>query len=241
MRPASGSSLSLRALGVTFTVVAAIGLGACGGGGDDSSDGVASLGTGAAVATETTVAGTDQDKILAYTACLREQGLDVADPTFDADGNMSGGLFGPDSGIDPQSAEFQAAQEVCGGLAEGVLLGGRGGGNFDPEAMQQATLAYTECLRDQGLEVDDLDFSAQGGPGGGDGVGPGGTPPGGSAPGGSIPDGAGEGGPGGDPGDRLAEILGLDADDPTVAAALDVCAPVLEDAMSAVTSTTVAP
>lgn len=239
MRPAPRSFLSLRAFGVVILASVA-GVSACGGGGGDSSDGIASLGTGDAVSTETTVAGDDQDKILAYTACLREQGLDVADPTFDADGNMSGGLFGPDSGIDPQSEEFQAAQEVCGDLIDGVLLGGRGGGgNFDPEAMQEATLAYTECLRDQGLDVDDLDFSAQGGPGGGEGVGPGGTPPDGSAPAGSMPDGAG-GGPGGNPGDRLAEILGLDPDDPTVAAALEVCGPVLEDAMSTATSTTVA-
>lgn len=242
MRPAPGSSLSLRALGVTLAVVAAIGLGACGGGGDDSSDGVASLGAGDAVSTETTVVGDDQDRILAYTACLREQGLDVADPTFDADGNLDGGFFGPDSGVDPRSEEFQAAQEACGSLIEGLTLGGPGGGNFDPEAMQQATLAYTECLRDEGLEVDDLDFSGQGGPGGGDGVGPGGTPPDGSAPSGSLPAGGdpGQGPGGGDPGNRLAEVLGLDLDDPTVAAALEVCAPVLEDAMSSVTSTTVA-
>jgi hypothetical protein len=194
------------------------------------------------VATETTVAGDDQDQILAYTACLREQGLDVADPTFDADGNLDGGFFGPDSGIDPRSEEFRAAQEACGSLIEGVTLGGPGGGNFDPEAMQQATLAYTECLRDEGLEVDDLDFSAQGGPGGGAGVGPGGAPPDGSAPDGSMPDGGDPGqGPGdGDPGNRLAEILGLDPDDPTVAAALEVCAPVLDGAMSSATQTTVA-
>jgi hypothetical protein len=208
--------------------LAVVSLAACGGGGDSSDDSVASLGTDAGgSATETTVAGSSQDAILAYTACLREQGLDVSDPTFDADGNMQGGFgIGGDSGLDPQSEEFQAAQEACGDLMEGVDLGGFGGGDFDPEAMQEATLEYTQCLRDEGLEVDDLDFNAQGGPGGGAGV-----PAGGSIPeGGSIPAG-GPGGPGadgGDPNDRLAEILGLDPEDPTTAAALDACAPLLE-------------
>lgn len=240
MRSAAfGSFPFRRVLRGTVGLAVVLGLGACGGGGDDSSDGIASLGTSEAVSTETTVAGSDEDKILAYTACLREQGLDVADPTFEADGTMSGGFFGPDSGLDPGSGEFQAAQEVCGGLIEGVTLGGRGNGNFDPEAMQEATLAYTECLREQGLDVDDLDFNAQGGPGGGAGVGAGGSvPPDASIPAGSLPEGAGDGPGGGDPGNRLAEILGLDPDDPTVAAALEVCAPTLEGAMSAATSTT---
>lgn len=234
MRSALGSFITQRSLGAALGVAAVLCIGACGGGGDDTSDGVASLGTGDTVATETTVAGSEQDAILAYTACLREQGLDVDDPTFDADGNVSGGLFGPDSGVDPRSEEFQAAEEACGSLIEGITLGGPGGGDFDPEAMQEASLAYTECLRDQGLEVDDLDFNAQGGPGGG-------SIPEGSMPAGSMPagDGPPDGAGNGDPGNRLAEILGLDPEDPTVAAALEVCAPVLESAFNPDASTTV--
>ncbi len=54
----------LRAAGI----VAVVALGACGGGGGGNDD-VASLGTGDAVSTETTVPAADQDKITAYTAC----------------------------------------------------------------------------------------------------------------------------------------------------------------------------
>ena len=43
---------------------------------------------------------------------MRENGVDMADPTFDADGNPTGGGFGPGSGIDPRSDAFQTAQKV---------------------------------------------------------------------------------------------------------------------------------
>ena len=43
---------------------------------------------------------------------MRQNGIDMADPTFDADGNPTGGGFGRGSGIDPDSTEFQTAQKV---------------------------------------------------------------------------------------------------------------------------------
>lgn len=208
-----------RSVSGLIPIVAVVSLAACGSSDDSSDDSVASLGTEAADSqTATTVASSDQDAILAYTACLREQGLDVDDPTFDADGNMQGGFFGEDSGLDPQSEEFQAAQTACQSLIEGVDFGGFGNGDFDVDAMQDATLAYTQCLRDEGLEVDDLDFDAQG-PGGGGSI-----PEGGSIPQGGGPAAAEDG----DTSSRLAEILGLDPDDPATAAALEVCEPLLE-------------
>ena len=178
--------------------------------------------------------------MLAYAQCMRDNGIDMADPTFDANGEPTGQLFGPESGIDPQADGFQSAQSACGDLLQGVINGRGQGGGLDRDAVQASLNDFTACLRDQGLDVDDLDLNAQGGPGGGPGVG-GSLPPDGSIPAGSAPAGGAGQGPGdGDPSNRLAEILGLDPDDPTTAAALEVCAPVLEDAMSSVTSTTVA-
>lgn len=245
-----------------LTVVAAslsLVAGACGGS-DASTAEVASLGTlatdtaGDGGATEDTLTAADtQEAVLAYAACMRENGIEMADPTFDADGNMEGGLgFGPDSGIDPQSDEFQTAQEACGDLIDGIALGGRGGGggDFDPDAMQAALTDFTACLRDEGLDVDDITFGpGAGGPGGGGdaatggtGAVPGGAVPGGDATGGSVPQGGFEGGPpadgegppegeGFDPTSRMIEQLGLDADDPAVTAALETCQPALEAAM----------
>ncbi len=225
--------MAAGALGVTALIT----LAACGGGGGSgSNDGVASLGTLASddSAPASTTPADNEEAFLAYAQCLRDQGLDVDDPTFDADGNINGGFFGPDSGFDPGSDEFQTAQDACGSLIEGVTFGRAGGAGFDTEAIQEAALDFTECLRDQGLEVDDLDFSLQG-PGGGPGGAAGGPPADGSIPTGSIPDGGDppEGaGPGnGDPNDRLVDALGLDPDDPAVAAAVDTCGDVLTGAL----------
>lgn len=228
---------------------------ACGGS-DTTSSQVASLGTlasdgtGDGAATSDTLDAADtQEAVLAYAACMRENGVDMADPTFDADGNMEGGLgFGPDSGIDPQSDEFQAAQEACGDLIDGIALGGPGGGrgDFDPDAIQAALTDFTACLRDEGLDVDDITFGpgAGGGPGGGGdgaatagtGAVPGGATDGSVPPGGfeGTPPGDGQGPPEGegfDPTSRMIEQLGLDEDDPAVTAALDACEPLLESAM----------
>ncbi len=96
--------------------------------------------------------------------------------------------------------------------------------------------AFTACLQEQGLGVTEPTFDGQGGPGGQGG------PMGGSAPDGSMPPGTPPaegspptdsmpaGGPGGGvPGDggeistRIVEMMGLDPDDPTVAAAVEAC------------------
>jgi hypothetical protein len=230
-------ALSLVTTGLAVALLAA----GCGGGGGDDDTQIATLSdsdtaTADTGTTESTASTEDsQEALLAYAECMRGEGIDMADPTFDADGNATGGGFGPDSGIDPRSDEFQAAQETCGSLIEGVTLGGPGGGGgFDNEAMQEATLAFTECLRDEGLDVGDLELPT---PGQGGGPADGATPPDGATDGtgtpgqGGPPDGAGPGN--GDPSARLVEVLGLDADDPAVVAALEVCQPLLEDAFQA--------
>lgn len=249
--------LALAAIGVTISLAAA----ACGGdSGSASAQQVASLGTLAETTETTAVASTEdtQDALLAYAACMRDNGIDMADPTFDADGNSTGGLFGPDSGIDPQAEEFQTAQDACGSLLEGITLGGgRGGqgGGLDIDAVQTSMNDFTACLRDEGLDVDDIEFGGGQGPGGANGGGFGGGPPAGGSipagatpPDGSIPAGGfqggppdGAGGPGGgrfDPTDRIIEQLDLDAEDPAVAAAIESCQSILDGAFQPTETTT---
>ncbi|MFN8022481.1 MAG: hypothetical protein U0Q03_13225 [Acidimicrobiales bacterium] len=252
-----------RRSGAAVAAVAAVGalvLGACGGGTTSSAAEVASIGTDAVdvdAASDTTAPVDTQQAWLDFAQCMRDNGVDMQDPTFDADGNVQGG-FGPDSGIDPRDADTQAAMDACSDLIEGLDLGGPGGrGGFDPDQMQIALADYTACLRDQGLDVDDITFGPQGGQGaqgapdgqatdGSVPAGGFGAPPDGSAPDGATgtpPDGAtsgqgGQGGQGGppqggegfDPTDRIIEQLGLDADDPTVSAALDACQSLLDEA-----------
>jgi hypothetical protein len=70
-----------------------------------------------------------QEALLQYSACMREHGIDMPDPVFNADGGgamMKIGGPGTGSGpaFDPSSTEFKAAEEACRHLMPG---GGKGG------------------------------------------------------------------------------------------------------------------
>ncbi len=235
----------------TTGLVALLALAACGG---DSASGskVASLGTTPSNgSTADTVAPADtQEALLAFAACMRENGVDMDDPTFDADGNVTSGGIGPDSGIDMGSEDARTAMETCGSLIQNVQFGGGPGGGLDRDAIQTAMTDFTACLRDQGLDVDDISFGGGPGDGGGGGQAPDGSvptpgdgsmPPGGfnGGPNGTPPEGGGDGAPGGegfDPTSRLIEQLGLDESDPAVAAALEACQSIMDDAFTTTTT-----
>lgn len=176
--------------------VAGLLLAACGG---SDSAGVANLGTNTTPDEESdpTEAPTDpQEAILAYTQCMRENGIDLPDPDFSGEPGQGGGGFFGQGGIDPEDSDFQEAQEKCGSNLESIR------GNFNPdnqEQFQDAALELAQCMRDRGFDVPDPDFS-QGRPGQGGG-GPGGGQGGGGILGGS----------------------GLDPEDPEVQAALEEC------------------
>jgi hypothetical protein len=163
--------------------VAVLALAACSGGDGDEGvdDEVAVLDTDPVASDATdgtaTTTGEDesfQDSVLAYTACLREQGIDIDDPQFDANGNPiidrgsgDGGLLG----LDTDDPEVAAAQEACADELEGAA------GQFtaDPEAaseLQENLLAFAQCMRDRGIDFPDPQFDANGRPippeGGGD-------------------------------------------------------------------------
>ncbi|MGZ4700473.1 MAG: hypothetical protein ACXV5U_05890 [Ilumatobacteraceae bacterium] len=236
--------LMIAVLGVSLALIAT----ACGSGKNASAQ-VASLGSTTGTTPDTTSPANTQEALLKYAACMRTNGVNMADPTFDADGNPTGGGFGRNSGVDRSSAAFQAAQKVCGNLLQGVRLGG-GGRNFDPTAIQNSLNDFTACLRTEGLQVDDITFARPGGAGnGGTGGGPpadGSVPPGGGGFGGPPPNGSGpanggQGGPGRggfDPTKRLIQQLKLDDTDPKVIAALAKCQPILTAAFTPTTTTT---
>lgn len=137
----------------------------------------------------------DQEQaMLAFAACMRDNGVDIEDPTVDAEGNVQfGGLRGAaqDGEIDREA--MRAARDACEEELAGFALG-RAGGNFDPTELQDTLLEYAGCMRENGYEMPDPDFS-------------------GSGPGGDEP---GEGGGGGPFGQ-------LDRDDPDFIAAQEAC------------------
>lgn len=154
---------------VLIALIAVVVLVGCGG--SDSSDGVADLGgTGTAASgdTETSTTG-DQDPqeiILEYTDCLRDEGFDVPDPDFSGGqpGRGGGDNALEDAGIDPDDPDFQAAQEKCSPILEGIQQQFADNGN--QEAFQEAALEYAQCMRKEGIDVPDPDFSQGPGQGG---------------------------------------------------------------------------
>jgi hypothetical protein len=188
-------------------------VGACGGVAADDG-GLATLESGESVETTTTTsAATEADNeeaALEFAQCMRDNGVpDFPDPNFTAGGGgiVIGGPDGEGPGFDPQSEVVQAAFEACGEFLERAAFG-PGGGNFDPTELQDNLLAMAECLRDQGLEVDDPDLSNFGPAAGG--------PPPDTDESDSVP---GDGPQGG-----AFSIFGdLDMDDPDVQAAMEAC------------------
>jgi hypothetical protein len=172
---------------------------ACGGGNAAGDEGLATLeepGQSGESATTTTASAADvEEAALAFSQCMRDEGVtDFPDPQFSEGGGgvTLGSPDGEDGGIDFQSDEVQAAFEACGELLERAAFG-PGGGTFDETELQDNLLAMAECLRDQGLDVDDPDLSNFG----------------------PIA---------GTPRTRVFSIFGdLDMDDPVVQAAMEAC------------------
>lgn len=196
---------------------------ACGDSGSSSDNGIATLTDGDTAVADVDAPGeletTSEEAALAFAQCMRDGGIDFPDPTVDEEGNPSfedAFRAGGDGELDFRSEDFREVIGECQELTEGLAFGG-GRGGFDPSEIQEALLPYTECLRDEGLDVGDFSF-AQGGPGG--------------APDDDGAQGGGQRGPGGDPSTRIARALGLDIDDPAVAEAIEACSPLLEEAFA---------
>lgn len=135
---------------------AALVFAACGGD-DDGGDGVASL----AGDTTTTVAATgdrvasNELAVLALTACLRENGLDVQDPRMDENGNVDlQSFFEVASEVDPDDA--QVALEACSDLLDDVQLGFD---QIDLTDLQDTLVEFADCMRANGYDLPDPDFS----------------------------------------------------------------------------------
>jgi hypothetical protein len=158
--------------------VGLIGLAACGGGGGDGSQKVATLGAsdpststgGGGASGGGSSSGTDaqtrQKAFLAYAQCMRDNGVDMKDPTFDANGrpqfrNGAGGFFGSQANRD--DPVFQKAQQACRSKLQGL----QGRFNLDPAQQAQLRknlLAFAQCMRDHGVDMKDPTFDANGRP-----------------------------------------------------------------------------
>ncbi len=131
----------------------------------DSSDAVAAEasdsdeadGDPGATSTGAPAGQTDEELALEFTQCMRDEGVDLQDPTVNADGSIE--LFEPGAirNIDANDPDVADAIEECGDLIAGAsFLPGAG---LDQSEIEDRLLGFAECLRDLGLDVDDPDLS----------------------------------------------------------------------------------
>jgi hypothetical protein len=90
-----------------------------------------------------------QQAALDYARCMREHGIDMPDPTVDAEGRVEMRLGSP-GGRRPDPKKLEAAQRACGR----PFGGEKGRGRLDPEA-EEAMLNFARCMREQGIDMPD--------------------------------------------------------------------------------------
>jgi hypothetical protein len=130
---------------IVAAVAGALALGACGGSDDGG-------GTGSAKSQEDKAF----EGALKFAKCMREHGIDMPDPKKDANGRIKI-TAKQDAGSGADNAKMQAAQKDCQKYM-------KAGGGKAPSAAEQAKardamLAYTRCMREQGVKIRDPEFS----------------------------------------------------------------------------------
>ena len=103
--------------------------------------------------TETTIVDeeiTFEEGVLNFAQCMREEGINFPDPTFDIDGNPQ---F--DNLEIENEEEFESAFENCEDILRNALPEQF---DLDPEveaALVDASLEFSQCMRDQGIDFPD--------------------------------------------------------------------------------------
>ena len=128
-------------------------LAACGGTGPSSAPTLPSLddnNSGVDQTTPTTETANPEEAMREYSACMREHGVDLPDPS------ASGGAVSVGGGSESDFATFEGANTECAPLLEGVF------DDFQLSPQQQAEsrdqqLALAECMRGEGIDWPDPD------------------------------------------------------------------------------------
>jgi hypothetical protein len=104
-----------------------------------------------------------EEALLAFAACMREEGIDMPDPELDAEGNVQlvsllggAGLAAARAG---DTAAMREAATVCRGHLEGVALRFA---SIDRTEMEDRMLEYAGCMREHGFDLPDPDFTGGG-------------------------------------------------------------------------------
>ena len=153
-RGRAGPVMFAAMLGVVVLLAAACG--------SSGSPGVASVSGGSGKASSTPSATANQEQqALQFTRCMRQQGINMGDPTVDAKGNVR---LQPPAGAVPGQAELEKARNACRRYLQGLQ---QGFSMQDQTQAQDALLKYARCMRKNGYDMPDPNFSAQGSSSGG--------------------------------------------------------------------------
>lgn len=104
--------------------------------------------------------------MLAFTQCLRDQGIEIDDPTIDANGNVQLPPitleFEAVEGEEPEEAmaDFDELIGSCDEHLEGITTTADAP---DMTGIEDDFLAYAACMRENGVDMPDPDFSSGGG------------------------------------------------------------------------------
>ena len=106
-----------------------------------------------------------EEAMLEFTQCMRDQGIDIDDPVMGSDGNLQLApiefVGSADEDVETQMAEMDAVFDECEDHLAGATFGAP-----DPGAgiaFEDALVEYAGCMRDQGFDMPDPDFSSEGG------------------------------------------------------------------------------
>lgn len=152
---------------VAIPIVLAFGLLTAACSGADADSGVASLESESQVEqTENAAVDTasQEEAVMAFTVCLRDEGLDVEDPTIDDEGNLRPPRLRDIENLDREVAG--AAFEACSVHLEDVTFGLD---SEDRTEREDELLAFAACVRENGYDMPDPDFSTEQAPGQGGG------------------------------------------------------------------------
>ncbi|MEN8235134.1 MAG: hypothetical protein ABFR89_09465 [Actinomycetota bacterium] len=100
-----------------------------------------------------------EESVLVFTACLRDEGLDVDDPAVDAEGNLVPPTPHAIAAETLDIAAVHSAFDACQGFLEGVTFGLSA---EDLTGREDELLAFAVCMRENGYDMPDPDFSGDG-------------------------------------------------------------------------------
>jgi hypothetical protein len=103
-----------------------------------------------AAADVATVPLSDEERMMAFTACMRDQDIELVDAGVDAEGNVQRPVLA--EGAQVSREEYGEAMEICGKHLEGLTVGTE---RQDVTDALDQHVALATCLREKGYDVDD--------------------------------------------------------------------------------------